>query len=91
MTNVVGFSFMVRISVNDDSEFTLFIADLIETLAQTEKFVLKIWINGSELPFEFDNACSFYFMQEGFRVDTGEFIDYIFYDNIVSLRLMYES
>lgn len=79
------------ISIDKESEYTLFIADFIETLSQTEKFTLKIWINGSELPFDFNQDCSFYFTQEGFRVDTGELIDYIFYDNIMSLRIIYES
>lgn len=79
------------ISIDDNSEYTLFIADFIETLSMTGKFTLKVWINGSELPFEFSDECSFYFTQEGFRVDTGELIDYIFYDNIMSLRIVYEG
>ena len=77
------------ISIDDNSEYTLLIADFIETLAQTESFILKVWINGSELPFEFSSDFCFYFMQEGFRVDDGFQIDYIFYDNIMSMRLIY--
>ena len=79
------------ISIDDNAEYTLFVANLIETLSHTDVFVLKVWINGSELPFEFNQDCSFYFTQEGFRVDTGMWIDYIFYDNIMSLRVIYEG
>ena len=79
------------IAIDENSEYALFIADFIETLSQTEHFLLKVWITGSELPFEFTDECSFFFTQEGFRVDTGKMIDYIFYDNILSLRIIYES
>ena len=78
-----------NINIDDNAEFTLLIADLIETLAQTTKFQLKIWISTSELPLEYTECDCFYFTQEGFRVDTGCMIDYIFYDNIVSVKIIY--
>ena len=78
------------ISVDEQSEFTVLVADFIETLAKTDKFLLLVWISGSELPFELDNTCKFYFMQEGFRVIRENVIDYIFYDNIASVRIIYE-
>lgn len=78
------------ISIDKNSEYTLLIADLIETLSATEKFNLKVWINTSELPLEFCQEDCFYFMQEGFRVDNGKVIDYIFYDNIASMKIIYD-
>ena len=78
------------ISVADDNEFSVIIANFIETIAKIERFDLLVWLNGSELPFEFDQTCNFHFMQEGFRVSNGSRIDYIFYDNIASLRVVYE-
>ena len=78
------------IEIADDNEFSVIIADFIKTLARIGKFDLLIWVNGSELPFEFDQHCKFYFMQEGFRVINDNVIDYIFYDNIASLRVFYE-
>lgn len=80
----------MTISIAEENEFTVLVADLIETLAKTKKFELLVWINGTELPFEFDQHCTFYFMQEGFRVSHDNVIDYIFYDNIASVRLVYE-
>ena len=80
----------MTVTVHQDSEFSILVADFIETVASTTKFLLLIWINGSELPFEFDQDCIFYFMQEGFRVSKNKTIDYIFYDNIASVRLDYE-
>lgn len=79
------------ISIAEDNEFTVLIADLIETLAGTTKFTLLVWINGTEIPFEFGQHCEFYFMQEGFRVSHDNVIEYIFYDNIATVRLIYES
>ena len=82
---------MADISIADDNDFTIIIADLIETLAGTSKFVLKIWITGSEVPYLFTDEDKFYFMQEGFRVSQKKHIDWFFYDNIVSVRLHYDK
>ena len=78
------------ISVAEDNEFTILIGDFIKTLAGTDRFVLKVWITGSEVPYIFTDEDKFYFMQEGFRVSQGKHIDWFFYDNIVSMRLHYE-
>lgn len=81
---------MDKITIAEDNEFTILIADLIETLAGTTRFVLKVWINGSEVPYIFTDEDNFYFMQEGFRVSQKKHIDWFFYDNIVSMRLHYD-
>lgn len=72
------------ISVNDGDEFTVLIADLIETLATFDRFVLKVWVNGGELPFKFKSEESdFLFMQDGIKVSTGKMlVEYLFYDMI---------
>lgn len=77
------------IAVNDESEFTLIFADFIETLSKTEKFTVKIWTNGSELPHEYDDSFCFYFLSEGVRVMNGEYMDYIFFDTITGMRVIY--
>ena len=79
------------ISIAEDNEFSIVIADFIETLAGTDMFVIKIWINGNELPLSYNHWCNFYFMQEGFRVDTGKRIEWIFYDTITMMELKYEG
>ena len=78
------------ITIEEDNEFTVIVANFIETIAKMDKFDLLVWVNGSELPFEFSQNCRFHFMQEGFRVTNDGVIDYIFYDNIASLRIVYE-
>ncbi len=78
------------ICVDENAEFTLLIADLIETLSKTSHFIFKVWITSSELPLEYDEESCFYFTQEGFRVDNGSVIDYIFYDNIMSFKITYK-
>ena len=70
------------ISVNDGDEFTVLIADLIKTLAGFDEFVLKVWVNGVELPFKFKSKESdFLFMQDGIKVSTGNMlVEYLYYD-----------
>lgn len=72
------------IELCDDCDYTILVADLIATLMTMDKddkqFTLKIWITGSELPFEFDCSSHFDFLQEGLRVETNEKIIYLFYD-----------
>ena len=78
------------ISVAEDNEFSVIVADIIETIAKVEKFDLLVWVNGSEIAYEFDQHCNFHFMHEGCRVVRDNLIDYIFYDNITTLRVIYE-
>ena len=79
------------IGLDKDSEYTLFIKDFIETLSKTEKFVLKVWVSGSELPYIYDESHHFYFMEGGFRVMDNHYIDYHFYDTITGLRIIYKG
>lgn len=78
------------ISVADDNEFTVLIADLIETMARLDKFTLELWV-GSELPLTVNESCDYYFMQEGVRISAGRKILWIFYDLIAMVRLEYEG
>ena len=80
------------ISVCDDCEFTVLIADVIITLSELEKrephlFTLKIWCNGRDLPFNFENHCDFNFLQEGIRIEDGRAVMYIWYDTIEYIRV----
>lgn len=80
------------IEVCDDCDYTVLIADLIATLMTYDKdkkpFILKIWINGTELPFEFDCSSHFDFLQEGLRVETNERIVYLFYDILSEVEVL---
>lgn len=80
----------IMISVADDNEFTVLIADLIETLASTTKFTLELWV-GSELPLTVNESFNYYFMQEGVRISAGRQILWIFYDTISMVRLKHEG
>ena len=74
------------ISICDDCEYTILVADLIATLMtldkNNEKFVLKLWYNNRELPFGFEENCAFDFLQEGIRIDNMNTILYLWYDAI---------
>lgn len=80
------------IELCDDCDYTILIADLIATLMTMDKdsksFTLKIWITGSELPFEFESYNHFDFLQEGIRVETSDKIVYLFYDVINQLEVV---
>lgn len=80
------------IELCDECDYTILIADLIATLMTYDKdgkpFLLKIWINGTELPFEFECSDYFNFLQEGLRVETKERIIYLFYDIISQIEVL---
>lgn len=80
------------ISLCDDCDYTILIADLIATLMVNEKyeepFELKIWYSNTEIPFVFDSNCQFDFLQEGLRVTDGTVIKYLFYDLITSIEVL---
>ena len=75
----------------DDCEYTVSIADLMSTLSFLDKFTLKIWISGSELPFEYTEADDFKFLQESLKIMTDTAIEYIFYDIIQLVRINYAN
>ena len=78
------------ITVEDDCEFTILVADLIKTLALFDKklFELDIWVSGCELPLTFENSCDFHFMQEGVRIIRGNIVEYVFYDVITYVKVI---
>ena len=51
------------IDVCDDCEYSIVIADLIESLAKLDMFTLNVWTNMRDLPFVFENHCDFLFLQ----------------------------
>lgn len=81
----------MTVDVLDDCEFTVLIADLIKFLASHERFTVRIWISGSEIAYSYTDKSDFLFLQEGVRVDTGEWTDYLYYDTITAMRIYYES
>ena len=81
----------MSVNLCDDCDFSTLIADIIETIAGTEKFELKIWINGSELPLTTNECCNFYFLQEGVRISAGRQIVWVFYDTINGMKLEIQS
>lgn len=75
----------------DECEYSISIADLMVTLSQLDKFDLKIWITGSELPFEYSQQDDIKFLQESMKVVTDSAIEYIFYDIIRLVRINYNG
>ena len=74
---------MIEISAE---EYVSLIADLIAVLSVMEKsndkYMLKIWYNNCDLPFEFLHNNFIEFLQEGLKVDDGVCIKYLWYDSI---------
>lgn len=75
------------IDVCDDCEYSIVIADLIESLAKLEMFTLNVWTNMRDLPFVFENHCDFLFLQEGIRIEDDRGIYYVPYDGIEYIRV----
>ena len=81
----------MSITLCDDCEFSILVADLIKTINDTSKFLLKIWLRGTELSFNYSDEWDYHFMQEGVRIMNNEQIDWIFYDEIAFVRVYYEN
>ena len=79
----------MSITLCDDCEFSILVADLIKTINDTPKFLLKIWLRGTELAFNYSDEWNYHFMQEGVRIMNNEQIDWIFYDEIAFVRVYY--
>ena len=77
------------ISLCEDCEYTVLIANLIETLSSVERFSLKIWVSNVELPFKFNESDDIQFLQEGVRIERDGKIEYIFYDLITHIKVVY--
>lgn len=73
----------------EDCEYTVTIADLMVTLSKLEKFNLRLWVTGSELPLEYSEKDDFKFLQESLKVVTDSAIEYIYYDIITLVRINY--
>ena len=73
----------------EDCEYTVTIADLMVTLSKLEKFNLRLWVTGSELPLEYSEKDDFKFLQESLKVVTDSAIEYIYYDIITLVRVNY--
>ena len=81
----------MSITLCEDCEFSILVADLIKTINDTSKFLLKIWLRGTELSFNYSDEWDYHFMQEGVRIMNNEQIDWIFYDEIAFVRVYYEN
>ena len=73
------------ITIDDNSEFSYTIFDVIKTLNKLDKFVIKIWSTSSELAFVYDQSNDFHFLQEAIRVSADDRVNYIALDNIISI------
>ena len=79
----------MSITLCDVCEFSILVADLIKTINDTSKFLLKIWLRGTELSFDYSDEWNYHFMQEGVRIMNNEQIDWISYDEIAFVRVYY--
>ena len=74
---------MIEISAD---EYVSLVADVIAVLSTMDKagdkYLLKVWYNNCDLPFEFDSNCFIEFLQEGLKVDDAMCIKYLWYDSI---------
>ena len=75
----------------EDCEYTITIADLMVTLDMLDKFELKIWITGSDLPFEYSEKDDFKFLQESLKIVSDSVVEYVFYDIIQLVRIKYAT
>ena len=80
------------ITLKDDCEYTITVADLIETLAKLDEFLVKFWIQSNELPLPFDDGDDFQFLQESIKITKNDApydeINYVLYDMISHIQVI---
>lgn len=75
------------ITVDNDSEFSLTIKSVAEELSRLDKFVIKIWVTGSELSFKFNESWDIHFISESIRFSLGDKIKYVAMDSIMAIDI----
>lgn len=63
-----------------NAEYTQFIADLMISLDDLDKFVLVIHVG--EASYGFDESCTFKFLTEGLKISNSDRDNYYWYDTI---------
>ena len=76
------------IDVCDDCEYTVSMANLIETLAKLDSFTIQLWINNIEIPLKFTQDDDFLFLQESIRIENDLGVAYVLYDMITHMEVI---
>lgn len=76
------------ISVCEDCEYTILIADLIQTIDKLYSFTLLVWNHNRDMPLKYTSDYDFHFLQEGIRVDNTYSVVYLYYDEMEHIEVV---
>lgn len=71
----------------DDIEYSYILEDVINTLLNAEQFIMKVWVDGSEVPFAIDDSNDVEFLKEALKVSSGNETTWILYGIIMAIRV----
>ena len=72
----------------DEIEYSDIIKDVISTLKSSEKFILKIWVDGSEVPFKIGEVADIEFLKESVKISSDEGFTWILYGIIMVIQVI---
>lgn len=71
----------------EDIEYSHILEDVINTLLNAEQFIMKVWVDGSEVPFTIDDSNDVEFLKEALKVSRDNETTWILYGIIMAIRV----
>ena len=69
-----------------DVEYSHIMLDFIHTLQENENLCVRIWTDGSEIPFKFSNNDCIEFLKEAIKIEKDGKITWILYGIIMVIQ-----
>ena len=74
--------------ISHDIQYSGIIKDVIDVLEGMDSFTLKIWVDGSEIPFKVDESSDIEFLEESVKISNDTGFTWILYGIIMVIRVM---
>ena len=74
--------------ISHDIQYSGIIRDVIDVLKGMDSFTLKIWVDGSEVPFKIDETSDIEFLEESVKISNDTGFTWILYGIIMVIRVM---
>lgn len=74
--------------ISYDIQYSGIIRDVIDVLEDMDSFTLKIWVDGSEVPFKIDETSDIEFLEESVKISNDTGFTWILYGIIMVIRVM---
>ena len=74
----------------EDIEYSGIIGDVIKTLSKLDNYILRIWVDGTEIPYRVFDEDTIEFLHESIKITDAESksITWILYGIIMSFKVV---